>query len=558
MAILNVPSTGESGIKSDTLDPESGLATIHSIQQGQHCELVGTKRQIKSRHAQMLAIGGSIGTNLFIGTGQALAIGGPGLLLLAFCIMAFSVFGVVTAICEVGSYIPVSGNSMSSLCTRYVSRSLGFAMGWLYVYSFGMIVAYELTAIVIIIDYWPNSVHPAVWVSAGFVFFLALNLCPVGLYGESEFWFAGIKVIMATGLMLLALVLMLGGGPPHERLGYRYWRDPGAVNSYIVKGAGGQITAFLYVWVFSGFSFFFAPEQLILTSGEMIHPRKNLPSATQRFFFRLVFFYVLGAASIGVICPSNAPGLTSGAGNANASPWVIAITSAQIDVLPSIINGGILTAALSAGNAYLFMSARSLYSLAMIGDAPKIFTRCTSWGIPIYAVLACSCFGLFGFLVLDSEAGQVLNWLISITNTAGYTSWIACCVIYIRFHMACPRQDIKLPYRSIVQPYAAWICLSVFSFLLLANGFTVFYPGRFTVSGFLAAYVGIPIFLFLWLGHRFTAGRSHPWWREIGDIDLITGVAEVEAEAKMWDALEKRRERVAAKKWLSKVRILWG
>lgn len=464
-----------------------GLTTVDSSHPGDNFEFsqpAGTKLQIKSRHAQMLAIGGSIGTNLFIGTGQVLAIGGPGLLLLAFCLMAIFVFAIVTAICELGSFAPTPGNSMSALAGRYLSRSLGFALGWLYVYSFGIIVTYELSAIVIIIGYWSNNVHPAVWVSVGFIFFLILNLCHVGVYGESEFWFAGLKVLMATGLLLLSLILMLGGGPNHDRIGYRYWNDPGAVKAYIVEGTGGRFTAFLYIWVYSGFSFFFAPEQLILASGEMVNPRKSLPSAARRFFFRLVFFYVLGAAAVGVICPSNAEGLTSGAGNANASPWVIAIENASIDVLPSVVNAGILTAALSAGNAYLFMSAHSLYSLAMVGQALKIFTRCNRWGVPFYAILACSCFGLLGYLVVDAEAGKVFNWFVSITNTAGFTSWIICCVMYIRFRKAYLLKGVTVPYHSKIQPYATWACLVVFTILLLSNGFTVFYRVILRRAGF--------------------------------------------------------------------------
>ncbi|CAM1507450.1 Fc.00g070910.m01.CDS01 [Cosmosporella sp. VM-42] len=562
MAAGSIPSDRDEPSKTkEMLDPEPGLTMVDSSQPGQQFRVsdrTGTKRQIKSRHAQMLAIGGSIGTNLFIGSGYVLAVGGPGLLLLAFCLMAIFVFGIVTTICELGAFIPLPGNSMASLGSRYISRSFGFAMGWLYVYSFGMIIAYELSAICIIINYWPNDIHPAVWVSVGLIFFLALNLFPVGVYGESEFWFAGIKIIMATGLLLLSLILMLGGGPTHDRLGYRYWNNPGATKEFIVEGAGGRFTAFLYIWGYSGFSFFFAPEQLILASGEMVNPRKNIPSASRRFFFRLVFFYVLGAAAIGVICPSNATGLTSGAGNANASPWVIAIENASIPYLPSIINAGILTAALSAGNAYLFMSARSLYSLATVGDAPKIFTRCNSWGVPYYAVLACSCFGLFGYLVLDAEAGRVFNWLVSITNTAGYTSWIACCWIYIRFRKAYQQQGVTVPYHSKIQPYATWVCLFIFSFLLLANGFTVFYPGQFTASGFLTAYIGIPIFILLWLGHQFTAGRKNRWWRAIHDIDLVTGLDEVEADAEMWDRLEREKEIPAGAKWWNKTRILWG
>lgn len=165
---------------------------------------------------------------------------------------------------------------------------------------------------------------------------------------------------MLVGLLLLAIILMLGGGPSGDRIGFRTWNDPGAVKEHIVGGAGGRFTAFLYVWVFSGFSFYFGPELIIMTSGEMYHPRRNLPIASRRFFYRLAFFYVFGVLAIGAICRSDAQDLTSGAGNANASPWVIAIRNAGISALPSIVNGGILTSAWSAGNSFLYMSSRSL------------------------------------------------------------------------------------------------------------------------------------------------------------------------------------------------------
>ena len=244
---------------------------------------------------------------------------------------------------------------------------------------------------------------------------VSLNFAPVGIYAETEFWFAGIKVVMILGLLLLSLILMCGGGPSGQVLGFQNWNHPGAVKAYLVAGAGGRFTAFLYVWVFSGFAFYFGPELMVFTAGEMRNPRKNLPTAARRFFVRLVTFYVLGALAIGIICKSNAEGLTSGAGNANASPWVIAIQNAGISTLPSIVNAGILTSAWSSGNSYLFMSSRSLYSLAMAGHAPKIFRRCNRYGLPVYAVLAASLFTLLGYLSVGDNAGVAFNWFISLT-----------------------------------------------------------------------------------------------------------------------------------------------
>ncbi|KAE8366725.1 amino acid permease/ SLC12A domain-containing protein [Aspergillus caelatus] len=552
-------STEDNAGKKDALD----LGKVESCsagQQFQYAERAGTKRNIKSRHAQMMAIGGAIGTGFFVGAGQALAIGGPGFLLLAYGLMSLLVYGVFTAVIEMSTYLPIPGSSIAYYCSRYVSSSLGFALGWLYFYSFGIIVAYEITAASLVINYWPNNVHIAVWVTVLLAVIVGLNLCPVGVYAEAEFWFAGIKVIMIIGMIILSLVIMLGGAPTHDRLGFRYWNDPGATNAYIVTGSGGRFTSFLYVWVWSGFSFFFGPELMVFTGGEMRNPRKNLPKASRRYFGRLVVFYILGTLSMGVTCPSNAEGLTSNTGDANASPWVIAIRNAGITALPSIINACILTSAWSAGNAYLYMSSRALYSLAVAGNAPKIFTRCNSYGLPIYAVLGSSCFTLLAYLNAGSQAGEVFNWFVSLTNTSGYTSWLTCCIIFLRFRKACDAQGIVMPYRSHIQPVAAWVCLFVFTVLLLCNGFTVFFPGRFSASGFLTAYLGIPLFLAIYFGHKLTVGRKDPWVYNPEDVDLRSGIDEVNAEAETWarmDAIKKEKKGTPNVFW-RKISLIWS
>ncbi|KAF2226111.1 AAT family amino acid transporter [Elsinoe ampelina] len=564
MTALDSSADGHTGEKTGMKTTNDDLSRLGSRRQGEILDvhgLHGTKRNIKSRHAQMIAIGGTIGTGLFVGSGQALAIGGPAFLLIAYCLTSFLVYGVVTAVAEVGTYLPVQGSSTAYFCSRFVSRSLGFALGWLYFYSFGILVAYEITAANIVINYWPNSIHPAVWITLMLIVIVGLNFCPVGIYAETEFWFAGVKVAMIIGLLLLSLILMLGGGPTGDRLGFRYWNNPGAVKAYLVPGDGGRFTAFLYVWIFSGFSFYFGPELIIYTAGEMRNPRKNLPTAARRFFYRLIVFYVLGALAIGVICNSDAEGLTTGAGNANASPWVIAIKNASIPVLPSIINAGILVSAWSAGNAFLYMSSRSLYSLAISGHAPRIFTRCTRYGLPIYAVGASSLFGGLAYLSVGTQAGQVFNYFISLTNTAGFTSWLVCCITFVRFRKACVTQGVVSPFRSRVQPIAAWVCIFLFAFFLLLNGFTVFYPGNFTVAGFLTTYLGIPIFIILWLGHRFIAARDDPWVIAPGSVDLVSGLAEVEDDAQMFAELEERQKSQSSGllgKVLHKISVIWS
>ncbi|KAJ3577765.1 hypothetical protein NPX13_g2801 [Xylaria arbuscula] len=516
----------------------------------------GTKRAIKSRHAQMIAIGGTIGTSLFIASGQSLHAGGPALLLIAYVVMSCMVYGVATAIVEVGAHLPIPGASMSMYCSRYVSKSLGVALGYLYFYSFGILAAYEVTAAVIVIDFWPNSVPVAAWITLLLLIVIILNVFPVGVYAEAEFWFASIKVALIIGLLILSLVLILGGGPSHHRLGFYYWENPGAINTYIIPGDSGRFVAFLYCWVQSGFSFYFGPEQIILISGEMKNPRKNLPRAARTFFYRLAIFYILSTIAIGAICASNSKGLVSGAGNANASPWVIAIRTAGIDILPSVVNGGILTSAWSSGTAYLYVSSRSLYSLAVMGHAPNIFTRCNRRGLPYYSVLAACLFTPLAYLTCSTQGGVVFNWFLNLTNTAGHTSWVICCITYMRFTKARKAQGIASIYSSRIQPYAAQVCIFLFALLLLLNGFYVFFPGRWSLGSFLSAYLGIPIFLTLWLGHKLTLGRNDPWIFAPHQVDLTTGLNAVEADARACEEDEAARQDKGD--WQSGIRKLFA
>lgn len=156
----------------------------------------------------------------------------------------------------------------------------------------------------------------------------------------------------------------------------------------------------------------------------------------------------------------------------------------------------------------------------------------------------------------------MFNWFISLTNTAGFTSWAVCCIAFIRFRKGCLTQGVTVPYRSRFQPYAAYICLPIFIFLLLCNGFTVFYPGQFTVSGFLTTYLGIPIFLILWIGHKLIAARSEPWMYKADSVDLSSGLAEVEADSAEWTRMEEMKQSAegmtAGKKLFKKVSVIWG
>lgn len=416
---------------------------------------------------------------------------------------------------------------MSYYAHRYVSSSLGFAMGYLYWYALGILVPYEITAAGLVIDYWPNNVNIAVWMTIMIIVIVGLNFLPVRYYGETEFWFAGTKVIMMLGLIMLSIILFFGGGPNHDRLGFRYWKNPGAANTYIVEGSIGYFVSFWSTLVSCVFPFTFAPELIIVTGGEMESPRRNLPKAAKRYFYRLVFFYVTAVLCIGVTCPSNEPRLTDGHAGAGSSAFVVAISNAGISTLPSIINAVILISAWSSGNSFLYMSSRSLYSLSIAGYAPRIFKTCNKWGVPYYSVLVSSLFCALSYLNCSSSGGVVFNWFVNLTNTWGMISWICCMVVFIRFRKACAYHGVQSPWRNFVQPYGAYIALVAFTFLCLINGFTVFFPQNWSASSFLTAYVGIPLFVVMYLGHRLYK-RDEPWAIPSEQVDMFSGMDEVD------------------------------
>jgi amino acid transporter len=354
---------------------------------------VSTKRGLSKRHAQFIALGGTIGTGLFVSSGATLAKGGPAFLVGSYILMSTLIYLVLAAVTEMATYLPIPGGTMSYYGGRYVSSSLGFMMRWLYFYSFAIFVPFELTASALVIEYWNPSAHSAVWITIMLILIITLNLLPVGFYGETEFWFAGIKVIAILGLLILSFVLFWGGGPAQDGiLGFHYWKNPGPTKTMILGGDIGRFIAALATLISCVLPFTFAPEMVVVTAGEMQSPRKTLPSVARNFFWRLLVFYIGGTIAISVICPSDNSALTSGGKSAGSSPWVVGIRNAGIEGLASVINAVVVTAALSAGNSFLYLASRSLYSMALDGNAPHIFKRCTKGGVPIYAVLTSSVF----------------------------------------------------------------------------------------------------------------------------------------------------------------------
>ena len=258
--------------------------------------------------------------------------------------------------------------------------------------------------------------------------------------------------------------------------------------------------------------------------GETWNPRKTIPTAAKAFIIRLSVFYVLPMLGVTLMCPSNAPGLTSGGAGAGSSPFVIGIKTAGIKILDHIVNAVILCSAWSSGNVYMYLSSRAIYSLATSRNAPKIFARTNRWGVRYVAVTSCTVITLLAYLNVSSSSGKVFNWLVNMINMAAFFSWVLLSFAYVRFRAALEVQGAdrsSLPYLSVCGKPGAYFCIVFFTILGLLNGFYVFFPSEWNVSDFLTAYIGTVLFVVLYVGHKLTVGRKDPWIIPAEEIDLV-------------------------------------
>ncbi|TCD69700.1 hypothetical protein EIP91_006467 [Steccherinum ochraceum] len=488
------------------------------------------KRQLKNRHIAMISIGGVIGTGLFLGTAGSLQTGGPVGLLLGYLVVGTMCYSVMVSLGEMIAYLPLPGGHIR-LAERFVDSALSFTMGWNYWYNWTVILPAELSAAAILINFWISSekVNNSVWIAICLVVVVGINMLGAGAYGEAEFIFASIKVITITALIILGLVLDLGGGPNHDRIGFRYWKNPGAFAQYNgITGAKGRFLAWWAVMTQAAFSFI-GTEIVAIAAGEAKNPRRNLPKAIKRVYIRILLFYIGGVWMIGWLVPFTDPDLNLKQSNAAKSPFVIAIRHAGIGGLPSVINAALLTSAWSAASSDLYTSSRALYGLAMVGNAPKIFTRTSKRGLPWVSVTFCACFSFLAFMGVKDGSGKVFTWFQNMTSVAGLMTWFGISVTYLRFYYGFKKQGLdrkKLPYASPLQPfaayYAAFMCLLVCFF----SGWAVFLKGNWATDVFVTNYLPLILFPILYTGAKLW--RRDPIIRT-KDMDFFSGLDEVEA-----------------------------
>ncbi|KAK4937476.1 hypothetical protein LTR10_021928 [Elasticomyces elasticus] len=503
---------------------------------------VGTlDRKLKARHVQFLALSGAIGTGLFVGSGQALSLAGPLSAFLAYLITGFNLYAVINSLGEMAAYLPLPG-AVPVFAARFVDPALGFTLGWNYWYQFAIGVPIEISAAAVVIGYWPNSVPNGAWITILLVPMIIINCFPVRVYGEAEFVFGAIKITTIVGLILLMLIITLGGAPNHDRIGFRYWDHPGPMLEYLETGALGRFLAFWKVFISATFSYG-GSEMAVVAAGETENPRRNIPKAVRRVFWRIAIFYVLAIFLMGMCVSAKDPRLlnaiNSSAPGAAASPFVIAITNGGISTLPSIINAVILSSAWSAGNSFFYASTRILYATALDGRAPA-FLKFERFGVPYACVVATALLSLLVYLNVSSQSADVFFWISNLSAVSTLIVWASVCITYLRFYYGLKHNGIDrstLPYKSPLQPFLAYFAVCFCIIVAFFNGFDAFFPGHFSAKTFIPPYIDIPIFASLFLGYKIVKRTK---FVKLKDMDLWSGKAEIDRLEGTWPEVKPR------------------
>lgn len=490
-----------------------------------------TRRTLHSRHINLIAIGGSIGTGLFITIGSGgLVKAGPLGLFLAYLVWTSVILMLTVSVGEMVCYLPLDSPFLT-MAGRVVDPAFEAAASINFWLMESLYIPFEITAVNGMIHFWRDDYSPAIPLCIQIAIYAALNVFAVRAYGESEFWLSIGKLILCIGLLFFTLITMCGGNPKHDAFGFRNWRAAGGpIAEHIGTGSTGRFQGFL-AGIFSACFVVVSAEYLSMTAGEAKNPRKTMAKAFRTVLARLVLFYIGGSLSVTILIAYNDPTYvekSSDSSNAAASPYVVAMQNLGIDVLPHIVNAVIVTSAFSAGLSYTYCSSRALYSLSLKGFVPSFFQYCTNKGVPIYCVGVSIAFSFLSLMQLGDSGMKVLNFMVSLCTGSQILNYAMMGITYLCFYRACKAQGIdrnNFTFKSWFQPYGAIVVTCILWCVVGILGYEVFMPGRWQVDTFLFNYVmlfvAIGIFIFWKVWKRTLFIRPE-------DADLQTGLEEIE------------------------------
>ena len=404
------------------------------------------KRGLKSRHIQLIALGGAIGTGLFLGIAQTIQMAGPSVLL-GYGVAGLVAFLIMRQLAELVVEEPVAG-SVSYFADKYGGHMAGFISGWNYWVMYILVTMAELSAVGIYVQYWFPEVPT--WVSA-LVFFAIINsfsLLNVKAFGELEFWFAVIKVVAVIGMILFGGWLLASGSAGPEAGVANLWRHGG----FFPNGVGGLVMA-MAVIMFS----FGGLELIGITAAEADDPARSIPRATNQALYRVLIFYIGALFILLSLFPWTKVSL-------GGSPFVLIFAALNSNAVATVLNIVVLTAALSVYNSGVYANTRMLYGLAAQGNAPRALMKLTKSGVPLAALgVSAAATGVcisvnyflpreaFGMMMGLAVAGLIINWA-------------TISLVHLRFRAARAGQRSIFP--SPFHPIGNYLCLAFLAVIL--------------------------------------------------------------------------------------------
>ncbi|TFK63718.1 amino-acid permease inda1 [Pluteus cervinus] len=492
------------------------------------------QQKMKPRHLQMIAVGGSIGTGLFVGSGLALNTGGPGGVLIAWLLIGIMLVNVTQAIGEMSILYPVSGG-FYTLAGRFLDPSFAFAMGWNYVFQWAVVLPLELTVAATTVNYWNTGLPIAVWITIFLILITIVSLFGTLGFAEEEFWSSCLKLFVVIMFLFIGVICICGGGPKDGAygtyVGGRYWSDPGP----FAHGFKGVCAVFVTA------AFSFAGTELVgLAVSETPNPRETMPAAVKGTFWRITLIYISSLTIIGLLLPYTEPRLFGG-GGAAASPFVIALDHAKIKGIPHFINATICVSVFSIGLSCIYAGSRTLTALGETGYAPRIFAYVDKSSRPIFSIMAIMAFAPLAYINTVAAGDIVFKWLLAMSGLSTLFTWLAICLCHIRFRKAWELQGHsveELPFKALGGVYGSWFGVILVVLVFIAQLYVAISPveplhGAAEIAdNFFSVCLAVPIVLLFW-GVGFAWKRTFPM--KASEIDLDSG-------RKSWLTVEEMRQ----------------
>ncbi|KKK16881.1 hypothetical protein ARAM_005344 [Aspergillus rambellii] len=457
-----------------------------------------------------MTIGPTLGTGLFIGTGQALAAGGPASLLLSYVFISLLVYCLTTALAEIATHVPDRNGTLITHTYRYATSHLGFSAGYLRWYTLAMLIPFEITTAMVNLGLWHPGAKIALRMGIVMSVIFGFNMLPERMFMRSQTFFTGLKLLTTIVLIMVSFCLSIRGIPSPPARGFDYWRNPGAMNEFLFKGALGRFLGLLECLLCSTISFIFIPELTVQRVEKFEsergtdHPGPRVLQQARISNIILFVLYTLSTLATTLVSPYNDPLLTNNGTGAGFSPYLVGIKNAKIRALPVIATSLIFISSVASGRSFLYMASRLLYSLAETGHAPAILMVRNRWGAPYIAISVSAGFSYFAFLSMAISSSAMYNYLMFFITTSGYISWMCSSVVYLRFRQAASLPGSRPMHRSFLQPVGTYFSLVASALMVVANLLHFVFRSRpqFNPRNAIPAFIGVILFLLMYFGHQ--------------------------------------------------------